>query len=37
MNNLNVIIEALTDELESGCGVSNTLTGASIYAWGDDD
>jgi hypothetical protein len=37
MNNLNVIIEALTDELESGCGVSNTLTGASIHAWGDDD
>lgn len=37
MNNLSVIVEALTDELESGCGVSNTLTGASIHAWGDDD
>ena len=30
-------VESLTDELESGCGVSNTLTGASIHAWGDDD
>ena len=37
MNNLSVIVETLTDELESGCGVSNTLTGASIHEWGDDD